>query len=42
MTPIEQEIIDLWNQGLMIEEISEELGISESRVFTILDENNEL
>ena len=42
MTPIEQEIIDLWNQGLMIEEISEKLGISESRVFTILDENNEL
>ena len=42
MTPIEQEIIDLYNQGLAIEEISDELGISESRVFTILDENNEL
>ena len=42
MTLTEQEVIDLWNQGLMIEEIAEELGISESRVFTILDENNEL
>ena len=42
MTQQEQAVIDLYRQGFAIEEISDELGISESRVFTILDENNEL
>lgn len=33
---MEEEIIGLWEQGMMIEEISDELGCSESRVYETL------